>query len=175
LALAREPSIDGGEGYGGEVTLSVATGSNFGNDSQAKHLDSTDRHRKWSIVPAFKLLRSTCGRDVMPPAFGTARDAGLVMLNLPLALIGGVAGAWSVGGTLTIAAVIGFTTLFGIATRNGIVLIDHITRLIRLDGMNPEEAVRRGAGGAARADLDDGTRIRPGAGAARPCRRRPGQ
>jgi CzcA family heavy metal efflux pump len=78
-------------------------------------------------------------------AFGTARDAGLVMLNLPLALIGGVAGVWAVGGTLTIAAVIGFITLFGIATRNGVILIDHITRLIRLDGMSPEEAVRRGA------------------------------
>lgn len=77
-------------------------------------------------------------------AFGTARDAGLVMLNLPLALIGGVAGVWAVGGTLTIAAVIGFITLFGIATRNGVILIDHITRLIR-DGLRPEEAVRRGA------------------------------
>lgn len=78
-------------------------------------------------------------------AFGSARDAGLVMLNLPLALIGGVAGVWIVGGTLTIAAVIGFITLFGIATRNGVILIDHITRLIRLEGMTPEDAVRRGA------------------------------
>ena len=78
-------------------------------------------------------------------AFGRARDAGLVMLNLPLALIGGVAGVWAVGGTLTIAAVIGFITLFGIATRNGVILIDHITRLIRLEGLSPEEAVRRGA------------------------------
>jgi CzcA family heavy metal efflux pump len=78
-------------------------------------------------------------------AFGTARNAGLVMLNLPLALIGGVAGVWAVGGTLTIAAVIGFITLFGIATRNGVILIDHITRLIRLKGMSTEEAVRRGS------------------------------
>ena len=77
-------------------------------------------------------------------AFGTARDAGLVMLNLPLALIGGVAGVWYGGATLTIAGVIGFITLFGIATRNGVILIDHIGRL-RRDGLSPEDAVRRGS------------------------------
>ena len=78
-------------------------------------------------------------------AFGTARDAILVMLNLPLALIGGVAGVWYTGGIVTIAAVIGFITLFGIATRNGVILVDHIDRLIRLEGLDPEAAVRRGS------------------------------
>jgi len=78
-------------------------------------------------------------------AFGTARDAALVMLNLPLALIGGVAGVWYTGGIVTIAAVIGFITLFGIATRNGVILIDHIDRLIRDEGVDPEAAVRRGS------------------------------
>jgi len=78
-------------------------------------------------------------------AFGTARDAALVMLNLPLALIGGVAGVWYTGGILTIAAVIGFITLFGIATRNGVILVDHIDRLIRDESMDPEAAVRRGS------------------------------
>ncbi len=78
-------------------------------------------------------------------AFGTARNAGLVMLNLPLALIGGVAGVWFSGGVMTVAAVIGFITLFGIATRNGVILIDHITRLMREQGLDVESAVRRGA------------------------------
>lgn len=78
-------------------------------------------------------------------AFGTAREAALVMLNLPLALIGGVAGVWFSGGVVTIAVVIGFITLFGIATRNGIILIDHIGRLIREEGMDAAQAVRLGS------------------------------
>lgn len=78
-------------------------------------------------------------------AFGSLRDASLIMLNLPLAVIGGIAGVWLTGGTLTIAAVIGFITLFGIATRNGIILIDHIQRLIRDEGMAVRAAIVRGA------------------------------
>ncbi|RFF31244.1 efflux RND transporter permease subunit [Wenzhouxiangella sediminis] len=77
-------------------------------------------------------------------AFGSARSAFIVMLNLPLALIGGVVGVWLTGGVLTIAAVIGFITLFGIATRNGVILVDHIGRL-RSGGMALEQAIRQGA------------------------------
>ncbi|HTF83777.1 MAG TPA: efflux RND transporter permease subunit, partial [Cellvibrio sp.] len=78
-------------------------------------------------------------------AFNSARDAGLVMLNLPLALIGGVVGVWLSGGIVTIAAIIGFITLFGIATRNGVILIDHIGRLMREEGLAIDDAIRRGA------------------------------
>jgi len=77
-------------------------------------------------------------------AFGSARSALIVMLNLPLALIGGVVGVWLTGGILTIAAVIGFITLFGIATRNGVILVDHIDRL-RAGGMELDQAIRQGA------------------------------
>ncbi len=78
-------------------------------------------------------------------AFGSARDAALVMLNLPLALIGGVAGVWATGGVVTIASMIGFITLFGIATRNGVILVDHVRRLSRDGGVPFEAAVRQGA------------------------------
>lgn len=78
-------------------------------------------------------------------AFRSARDAALVMLNLPLALIGGVAGVWATGGIVTIASMIGFITLFGIATRNGVILVDHVRRLSRDGGVPFELAVRRGA------------------------------
>jgi len=67
------------------------------------------------------------------------------MLNLPLALIGGVAGVWATGGVVTIASMIGFIALFGIATRNGIILVDHVRRLSRNEGVPFETAVRQGA------------------------------
>jgi CzcA family heavy metal efflux pump len=79
-------------------------------------------------------------------AFGRARDALLVMVNLPLALIGGVAGVFLAGGVLNIATIIGFITLFGIATRNGIMLVSHIQHLMRNEGVSDfRQAVERGA------------------------------
>ncbi|MGH9204547.1 MAG: efflux RND transporter permease subunit, partial [Vicinamibacterales bacterium] len=79
-------------------------------------------------------------------AFGRARDAVLVMVNLPLALIGGVAGVWLAGGVLSVASLIGFITLFGIATRNGIMLVSHIQNVMEHEGVaNLREAVERAA------------------------------
>ncbi len=79
-------------------------------------------------------------------AFSSARDALLVMLNLPLGLVGGVIGVYVSGGILSVASMIGFISLFGIATRNGVMMISHIRQLVEHEGVNnPLEAVRRGA------------------------------
>ena len=87
------------------------------------------------LVGMFLLLRQ---------AFASARDAGIVMLNLPLALVGGVVGLWLTGGILSVATIIGFITLFGIATRNGVMLISHIKHLREEEGViDLAEAVTR--------------------------------
>lgn len=61
--------------------------------------------------------------------FRNLKLAGVVLLNLPLALIGGVFAIFLTSGVISIPAIIGFITLFGIATRNGILLISNYQRL----------------------------------------------
>jgi CzcA family heavy metal efflux pump len=79
-------------------------------------------------------------------AFHSGRDALLVMLNLPLALMGGVAGLYLSDGVLSVATLIGFITLFGIATRNGVMLVAHIHNLVRHEQVhNVYKAVHRAA------------------------------
>lgn len=82
----------------------------------------------------------------MTSSLRSSRDAVLVLLNLPLALIGGVAGIFFLDGVLSVASVVGFITLFGIATRNGLLLICHIRHLHHREGVDDiAQAVRRGA------------------------------
>ncbi len=78
-------------------------------------------------------------------AFRSMRSALLVMINLPLALIGGVFAVQLGGGVLSIASLVGFITVFGIATRNGIMMISHYEHLMNAEGAELAEAVERGS------------------------------
>lgn len=70
--------------------------------------------------------------------------SGIIMLNLPLAIIGGVISIWFTSGVISIPAIIGFISLFGIATRNGILLVSHYNHL-REEGMQLTESVIQGS------------------------------
>jgi CzcA family heavy metal efflux pump len=76
--------------------------------------------------------------------FGSMRSAMLVMVNLPLALVGGVLVIILTNGTLNVATLVGFVTLFGIAVRNGILLVSKYHRLLD-DGRPLREAIVEGS------------------------------
>ncbi|MCH7553678.1 MAG: efflux RND transporter permease subunit, partial [Chloroflexi bacterium] len=76
--------------------------------------------------------------------FNSIRQALLVMVNLPLALVGGVFAVWVTGGVLNVATLVGFITLFGIAIRNGILMVSHYNHLLG-EGVPLREAVIQGS------------------------------
>ena len=76
--------------------------------------------------------------------FKDVKESGVILLNLPLALIGGVIILWLTSGEISIPAIIGFISLFGIATRNGILLVSHYNHL-RSEGMSLHDSVVLGS------------------------------
>jgi len=76
--------------------------------------------------------------------FKNFKLAGIILLNLPLALIGGVFAIFFTSGILSIPAIIGFITLFGIATRNGILLISNYHNLQK-KGVSLHDTITKGS------------------------------
>ncbi len=77
--------------------------------------------------------------------FRSVKESAIILINLPLALIGGVVALLLTSGEVSIPAIIGFISLFGIATRNGMLLISHYNHLQRAEGMGVVESVVRGS------------------------------
>lgn len=79
-------------------------------------------------------------------ALRSRRAVALVMVNMPFALVGGVASVALTGGTLSLGGMVGFVTLFGISLRNSIMLISHYEHLVDAEGMDwGMQAALRGA------------------------------
>jgi len=77
-------------------------------------------------------------------SFNSLRNALLILLNIPLALVGGITALWLSGLNLSVPASVGFIALFGIALENGMVLVTYLNQLLR-DGVPMREASVQGA------------------------------
>jgi Cu/Ag efflux pump CusA len=84
------------------------------------------------------LLGSAAGAGILLilwMAFGSLRRLLLILANLPFALVGGVAVVYMMGGVLDIGSLVGFVTLFGITTRNSIMMVSHWQHLHEVEGL----------------------------------------
>lgn len=77
-------------------------------------------------------------------SFGSLKNTILILINIPLALVGGIAALWLSGHNLSVPASVGFIALFGIALENGMVLVTYINQLLR-DGVPMDKASIQGA------------------------------
>lgn len=77
--------------------------------------------------------------------FRSVRESAVILINLPLALIGGVFALLLTTGEVSIPAIIGFISLFGIATRNGMLLISHYNHLQRVEGYSLHDSIIHGS------------------------------
>jgi len=78
---------------------------------------------------------------VLYSRYRSAVLAGIIMANIPLALVGSVAAMWIAGVSLSVASMVGFITLAGIATRNGILKVSHYINLCRFEGLPFDDAM----------------------------------
>jgi heavy metal efflux system protein len=127
--------VDVPEGY------FVTYGGQFENQERAMK-------RLTLIVPLVLLLII----GLLYTSFGNGRQAILVMLNVPFALVGGIAALWLRGMNLNLSASVGFIALFGVAVLNGVVLVSYINHL-RDRGYPLDKAVREGSDDRLRSNL----------------------
>jgi cobalt-zinc-cadmium resistance protein CzcA len=78
-------------------------------------------------------------------SFNSVKSVGLILLNIPLALVGGVIGLWITGQSLSVPSSVGFIALFGIALGNGMVLVSYLNQLARLEDKDIKKLSLEGA------------------------------
>jgi CzcA family heavy metal efflux pump len=146
-----------------DVGASVAAGHDLGsvvNDIKAKlasvklargyHVEMLgeyqERQAAQSRLLESAVIAAALTLFLLQAAFRRWRLALLAFLTLPMALVGGVLAAWIGGGIISLGSLVGFFTVFGIAARNGILLINHCQHLEEEEGMEfGRELVLRGA------------------------------
>ncbi|MCC7156760.1 MAG: efflux RND transporter permease subunit [Bryobacterales bacterium] len=77
--------------------------------------------------------------------FGSPKYAGLVLMNVPFSLVGGILFLWFRGINLSVSAAVGFISLFGVAVMSGVLVVAEINRTRREDNLSPLDTVTRGA------------------------------
>lgn len=110
-----------------------AIGGQYENQQRAQQ-------RLMQIVPLALLLIAL----LLYFTFGSVLQAGLILLNVPLATTGGILALYVTGQYLSVPASVGFITLFGLAVLNGVMMVDRINRFV-LEGMSHNEAIMQGA------------------------------
>jgi CzcA family heavy metal efflux pump len=114
------------------------------------HVEMLGEYKEWPAAQS-RLLESAIIAGLLillllQASFRNWRLAILTFLTLPMALVGGVLAAWLAGGIISLGSLVGFFTVFGIAARNGILLINHCQHLESEEGMAfGRELVLRGA------------------------------
>jgi CzcA family heavy metal efflux pump len=122
-----------------DVALPSGVYALFGGESEARGQSQRDllAYGAVSLIGIVLLLSL---------ALKSKHAVALVMLNLPFALVGGVASVIATGGDLTLGSMVGFVTLFGISLRNSIMLVSHCQHLVQIDGLPwNADTVMRGA------------------------------
>jgi CzcA family heavy metal efflux pump len=96
--------------------------------------ESTELNAAEHRMTVFGLAAAVAIFVLLQAAFGSVRLALMAFLLPPAALVGGVLAVWLTGGVLSLGSLVGFLTVFGIAARNGILMISHFQHLERVEG-----------------------------------------
>lgn len=111
-----------------QVTFPAGTYALFGGTAEARATAQREI-LLYAVVAAAGIIL------LLYIVFGNLRNLGLTLVNLPFALVGGVLAAFFTGGYITVGSLVGFVTLFGITTRNSIMMISHFDHLVKKEGM----------------------------------------
>ncbi len=93
-----------------------------------------ERQAAQSRLLSSAIIAGICILLLLQASFRSWRLAIFVFITLPMALVGGVLAAWIGGGIISLGSLVGFFTVFGIAARNGILLINHCQHLEQVEG-----------------------------------------